>query len=104
MDDRGQVSFFDEDEPGVEPITFANPMEESANRYWRASQIWRDKQESTWTTGDMIQELRGLYCYRGLAPILAERLMEDVIHDRRVHLQQSTCANDTIPMTNNSGQ
>jgi hypothetical protein len=84
MSDQEQGTFFEEDDlGGVEPITMHNPMEESANRYWRASRIWRDREESAWTTGDMIQELRGMYRYRGLAPMLAERLMEDVIHDRR---------------------
>lgn len=98
MCDGEQGTFFeDEEDLGVEPIKMPNAMEESANKYWRASRIWRDREESTWTTGDMIRELRDLYRYRGLAPLLAERLMEDVIHDRRPQPYQ-------IPLTQKAGQ
>lgn len=99
MADIGGLFFEEEEQGGVVPIQFNNAMEESANRYWRASRIWRDKEESTWTTGDMIGELRDLYRYRGLAPVLAERLMEDVIHDRR-----PLVVTQVIPNTINAGQ
>ena len=72
-----------DDEQGVETISLPNAMEEAAQRYWRASQIWRDKQESTWTCGEMIQECRGILCYRGRVAFLAESLLDDVVHDRR---------------------
>jgi hypothetical protein len=84
MDDGGFVDYLeDEEDPCVEPIKHYNPMEEAAQRYWRASRIWRDKQESTWNFGQMIRELQEIQCYRGAVPFLAQRLLDDVVEDRR---------------------
>src|SRR3954471_21122761 len=90
----------DEEEITVDPITHYNPMEEAAQRYWRASLVWRDKQDATgWSFGAIIQELRDLYCYRGRVPLLAEKLLDDVIHDRRQEIlilqMEQRAANDS---------
>jgi hypothetical protein len=91
--------------PAVEPIHHYNPMEEAAQRYWRASRIWRDQEESNWNCGMMIQELNDIRCYRGIASPLAAALLDDVVHDRRhpiLDLQpQHMIANDAE--TQNSG-
>jgi hypothetical protein len=68
-----------DDFSGATPLHMRNPMEEAANRYWRASRIWRDKQESDWTFGDMIHELSDLQRYRGIVPALAQGLLDSVI-------------------------
>src|SRR4051812_10649707 len=86
----------------IPSITHYNPMEEAAQRYWRASRIWREKKSSNWSFGAMIQELRELYCYRGLTPLLAQVLLDDVIHDRRqevliLQLEQRA-SNDAIEL------
>lgn len=87
------------DESGVEQIRCANPMEEAARRYWRASSIWRDRQESTWNFGDMIEECRGLLCYRGRAAYLGEELLSAVVDDKRI--TPYVASNDTN--TQNTG-
>lgn len=82
----------EDDDVQVEPITHHNAMEEAANRYWRASRIWRDKEESNWHYGAMIQELNAILCYRGRSAWLASILLDDVINDRRhpvLELQES---------------
>lgn len=70
-------------EPEVEPITCSNSIEEGAQRYWRASQIWRDKKESDWNYSMIIGELREISFYRGLVSPLSRQLLDDVIMDRR---------------------
>lgn len=70
-------------EPQVAPIVLPNALEEGAQRYWRASRIWRDKEESDWNCGMMIQELREIQCYRGSSSLLASTLLDDVVNDRR---------------------
>ena len=82
-----------EDEQRVEAISLPNAMEEAAQRYWRASSIWRDKQEATWNFGMMIQECRGMLCYRGRVAFLAEALLDDVVHDRRQQFELDLLAN-----------
>lgn len=99
MDCSGNIAY--EDEQEVQAISLPNAMEEAAQRYWRASRIWRDKEESTWNFDMMIQECRGILCYRGRVAFLAETLLDDVVHDRRapvLELQphQTLIANDTF--------
>jgi hypothetical protein len=64
----------------VTPIVCANPIEEAAQRYWRAAQIWRGPGSSEWTFGDMIAELRDLLKYRGQVAYQAEALLSSVVH------------------------
>src|SRR4051812_20298756 len=78
----------DDDEPTVPAIQHYNPMEEAAQRYWRASRIWRDKEESAWNCGMMIQECRDITCYRGKVSGLAYLLLDDVVNDRRENILQ----------------
>ena len=88
----------EDDNVQVQPIIHYNAMEEAANRYWRASRIWRDKEESNWNYGAMIQELNGIQCYRGRSAYLASLLLDDVVHDRRqpiLELQESAMV---VPM------
>ena len=61
-----------------------NAMEEAAQRYWRALRIWRGAEDpGDMTVEDLIMELNDLQCFRGSVPVLATKLLDDVIHDRR---------------------
>lgn len=99
-DDGGdhEMDIFDSDHEELElgaaitPILFANPMEEAANRYWRASLVWRGKMEANWTFSDAIDEARDLQRYRGVVFGLSCRLLDDIVHDRR---QDYATANDS---------
>lgn len=89
-----------DDESGecaVEPITCANPMEEAAQRYWRASRIWRDHEASDWNFGQMIGECRDMHKYRGRVAFLAEDLLDKVIRNERPQLELFIQANDDEP-------
>lgn len=89
MSDTG-LPYEESDLFGVVPIRMHNPMEEAANRYWRASLMWRDKMPTDWCYGDMISELADLRRYRGLAPILAENLLHKVVHSEAEPQEEMT--------------
>lgn len=77
----------------VEPIVCSNPREEAAQRYWRASRVWRGlgDDDENWTTGDAIREVRSILFYGfGACPaaVLAERLLEDIVYDRRPNIME----------------
>jgi hypothetical protein len=89
--------FDDEGDPEVETIRLPNSKEEAAQRYWRASRIWRDQEESNWNCGMMIQELNDIRCYQGIVSSLALTLLDDVVNDRRTHILilDNPASNDT---------
>lgn len=91
-------------EPTIEPIQQPNALEEAAQRYWRASRIWRDKEESDWTFGVMIEELRSIQCYRGSVSMRAFHLMDDVVQDRRQPTLELQPHQEVNNVTQNIGQ
>ena len=65
---------------------FGNAMEEAAQRYWRASRIWRDKEDAgNITVEDMITECNSLRCYRGHVQNLAATLLHEVVYNHQPH-------------------
>lgn len=87
----------DADAGQVEPIQHSNAMEEAAERYWRASRIWREQQESDWDFQMMIDECNDITRYRGRVAYLADSLLDMVVKNLRPQLELFTTANDSEP-------
>lgn len=61
-----------------------NPRAKTAQRFWRASQAWynRQGQANGWTFQDMIDELRSLTFIMGPIAFQAQDLLQLVIEDQ----------------------